>query len=71
MTLRLAEQYVDRLGQILGQASAQVLPERLAELRGLADLIGLAPAGAIPLEPAPERRREPELARSAREGGRS
>jgi len=75
MTLRLAEQYVDRLGQILGQAKAQVLPERLAELRGIAELIGLAPAGALPLEPvpepAPEGQRAYETARLRKEGGRS
>ena len=82
MALRLAEQYVDRLGQILGSASAQVLPEKLAEMRGLAEVLGLEGA-RLPLEPAPERSpdRGPDrgspvgekvrIGRPAREGGQS
>jgi len=74
MTLRLAEQYVERLGQILGQAKTRIMPERLAELQGLAELVGLVPAGAGRPEPAPERAPAPEaereLVRARREGGR-
>ena len=67
MTLRLADQYIERLGQILGQASSHVMPEKLAELRGLAEVLGLQKSDLAPLEPAIERVREKAL----RQGGQS
>jgi len=67
MTLRLADQYIERLGQILGQASSHVMPEKLAELRGLAEVLGLQKSDLAPLEPAFERVREKAL----RQGGQS
>jgi regulator of protease activity HflC (stomatin/prohibitin superfamily) len=62
MTLRLADQYIERLERILGSASTQVLPEKLAELRGLADILGLQKAELLPSLPASDRAREMAMA---------
>ncbi|MBL8967748.1 MAG: paraslipin [Spirochaetaceae bacterium] len=74
MTLRLSEQYIDRLGQILGSANASVLPEKLAEMQGFAEVLGLGAARALPREPDLERapeRAAPAARDYAREAARS
>ncbi|HOX17793.1 MAG TPA: stomatin-like protein [Spirochaetales bacterium] len=72
MTLRLAEQYVERLGEILGSSTTTVLPGRLAELKGVAELLGLGGAERVPLESVPDFGRDKvRAALKTREGGQA
>lgn len=46
MTLRIAEQFIERFGNIVRTANTEILPEGLAEISGVADIIGRSMKGA-------------------------
>ena len=42
MSLRIAEQFIERFGNIVRTAQSEILPEGLAEIRGVTDILGSA-----------------------------
>jgi regulator of protease activity HflC (stomatin/prohibitin superfamily) len=45
MSLRIAEQFIERFGNIVRSANTEILPEGLAEIRGVSDILGRALRG--------------------------